>query len=217
MPTNAQKLLPSLQNYCKGLEAEFSQIPEERKSKLSEIAQFIKNQQSKAEAIYLTFICTHNSRRSQFGQVWAKVAATYYGFNVNTYSGGTESTACNPRTVAALQRVGFMVEKSDETSDSSNENPQYKVVFSKKVEPLILFSKKYNNSYNPQQNFVAILVCSSADDACPLVTGAVLRIYHGYDDPKKSDGKPNESTTYDETCRLIARELFYVFSQAKQY
>ena len=75
------------------------------------------------------------------------------------------------------------------------------------------FSKKYNDDQNPQQDFCAVLVCSQADESCPLINGATLRVYHGYEDPKKADGQENESKQYDETCRLIAREMFYVFSK----
>lgn len=220
MHTSAQSLLPDLQNYCKTLESEFSQIPEERKENLQKIADFIKGKYKKGESVNLTFICTHNSRRSQFGQVWAKVAAAYYGFDlgkIQTYSGGTEATACNPRTVSALQRAGVNVEKINEISAPVTvaNNPRYQVLIAEKTQDFFLFSKKYDDEQNPQKGFCAILVCSQADEACPMVFGAEKRIYHGYEDPKKSDDTAEENKAYDESCRLIARELFYVFSKVR--
>lgn len=210
MSLHAQNLLPKLQDYCKTLPAEFAQISDERKANLEELAAFIQTKKDKGESIDLTFICTHNSRRSQFGQVWAKAAAQYYNININSYSGGTEATACSPQTLAAMERAGFVATKKTE-----KKNALHEVVFAEKEKPLTLFSKVYNDVHNPQKNFAAILVCSSADKGCPLVAGAALRLYHGYEDPKKSDGTAEESATYDATCRLIAREMFYVFSQIK--
>jgi arsenate reductase len=211
-------LLPALQTYASTLESEFGQISVERKENLEKISFYIKEKLAKKEAVSLNFICTHNSRRSQFGQVWAMVAAKYYGFDnqqITTFSGGTEATACNPRTVAALQRTGIEVEKINELSAPVTvaNNPRYAVVIAAKSTPIYLFSKKYSDAENPQKNFCAVLVCSQADESCPLINGATLRVYHGYEDPKKADGQENESKQYDETCRLIAREMFYVFSK----
>lgn len=214
------KLFPELETYCKTLEGEFSRISEERKENLKKIAGFIGEKYKKGETVNLTFICTHNSRRSQFGQVWAKIAAGYYGFDlsrIQTYSGGTEATACNPRTVAALRRAGVKIEEVHQLSAPVTvaNNPRYEVRFAEKVPPFFLFSKKYDDEQNPQKNYGAILVCSQADEACPIVFGAEMRIYNGYEDPKRSDGTAEEGKVYDETCRLIARELFYVFYLCK--
>jgi arsenate reductase (thioredoxin) len=216
LDTMAQSLSPELQAYCKNLESEFHLISEERKENLAEIAKYIRSKLDEKSKSELTFICTHNSRRSQFGQVWAKIAAVYYGISdkmLQTYSGGTEATACNPRTVAALQRAGIDVEKINEVSAPITvaDNPRYRVTISPKIEPMFLFSKVYDDAQNPSKSYCAILVCSQADESCPMVKGAEKRIYHGYNDPKKFDGQMSESTEYDKTCRLIAGEMFYVF------
>ncbi len=179
---------------------------------MGKISQFIENKRIKGETAQLTFICTHNSRRSQFGQVWAAVAAIYYGLaegSVVTFSGGTEATACNPRTVAALQRAGLTIAPVSKPEAS---NPVYEIHLGQSIPPMRLFSKKYADTANPQKGFAAILVCSSADEACPIVFGADKRIYHSYEDPKESDGTDQEQSVYEATIRLIARELFYVFS-----
>ncbi|TAD95417.1 MAG: protein-tyrosine-phosphatase [Bacteroidetes bacterium] len=215
MFSQAQNLFPDLQKYCESLPKEFAKIPNERKENLQKIADFIKEKYSKNETINLTVICTHNSRRSQFGQVWAKIAAVYYDFDaqkIQTFSGGTEATACNPRTVLALQRAGVKVEQMNQIAATVANNPRYEVRLSEKELPFYLFSKKYNDAQNPQTDFCAILVCSSADEACPIVFGATQRIYHGYEDPKRADNQANESEIYDQTCHLIASEMFYVFS-----
>jgi hypothetical protein len=53
-----------------------------------------------------------------------------------TFSGGTEVTACNPRTVAALKRCGIRFSFKAESSS----NPHYAVAFSD-MEPAIIVSR----------------------------------------------------------------------------
>lgn len=139
---------------------------------------------------------------------------------VESFSGGTEETACHPNTVAALRRAGFEVRQEG----GSLRNPRYQVLTGqvltgqvltgdRETAPsLWLWSKVYQDPANPSEGFCAIPVCSSADAACPLVPGADLRVYHGYEDPKKADGSPQEAQAYDDACRLIAREMFYMCS-----
>ncbi len=214
MTTTPTRLRPDLQKYCETLPSEFARISDERKESLREIGDFVVKKLKANEPVNLTYICTHNSRRSQFGQVWAKVAAAYYGLNakqVQTFSGGTEATAFNARAVAALKRIGFTVD-----TDSDPKNPNYVVKFSESDSPLKMFSKVYKDGFNPQKAFCAVMVCSQADEACPIVYGAEARVSLPCEDPKNSDGKPNEAKAYDETCRLIAREAFYVFDYVKK-
>ena len=58
------------------------------------------------------------------------------------------------------------------------------------------------------------MVCSDADEACPFVPGAELRLSMPYDDPKAFDGTPMEEAKYDERSRQIAREMFFAFKYA---
>jgi hypothetical protein len=209
-----------LGNYLKEIEQNYSSITDERKEKLHELSTFISQKLKANEKVKLTFICTHNSRRSQFGQVWAKAAALYYGFEdekITTFSGGTEVTACNPRTIEALRRAGVLIEEQNQISAPITvaSNPRYAVFLRDKKPPFFLFSKKYDDSQNPQEKYAAILVCSSADEACPLVRGAELRLYHGYEDPKAFDNTPEEAKMYDERCKQIATEVMYVFSRVR--
>ncbi len=221
LPMQAQKLYPELKAYCQKIEKEFDLISTERKENLQQISAYLKEKIAGNEEASLVFICTHNSRRSQFAQVWANIAATYYKFDlakIQAFSGGTEATACNPRTVACLQRTGVQIEKINQISAPVTvaDNPRYEVRIGKKATPFYLFSKKYDDNQNPSKNFCAVLVCSQADGACPAVAGAGKRIYHGYGDPKYADKTATENQVYDETCQLIAREILYVFYGAKK-
>ncbi|MCB0742447.1 MAG: protein-tyrosine-phosphatase [Ignavibacteriae bacterium] len=205
-------LLIKIKNIVQNLIQDFDKISSERKQLLESFAEFISNKNEKDEEVNLIFICTHNSRRSQFAQVWAKTSAEYYGIkNINSFSGGTEATAFNPRAVNALRKIGFEINKNDE-----NENPIYSIQYSEKLEPLKCFSKVYNNSFNPQNNFAAIMTCSDADENCPIVFGADERFPIRYEDPKKFDDTDLEEIKYDERCREIAREMLFTFSLVNQ-
>lgn len=201
-----------LLEYIKKAEKNFSQIPDKRKRELEQIAAFVSHKVALGEDAKLIYICTHNSRRSHFGQIWAATAAAYYGIsNVKTYSGGTEATAFNPRSVAAVERVGFEVFETTEGT-----NPIYHVKYDENGKEIVAFSKKYDDASNPQNDFCAIMTCNSADQACPVVFGASLRVATQYEDPKAFDDTPDETKMYDERCKQIATETLYLFSKVNK-
>lgn len=198
-------MYPDLTSYIHTIKDNASDISEERKHKLTQLADYIRTKKESGEPTKLTFICTHNSRRSHLCQIWSAVMADYLGLDhIETYSGGTEATAFNPRAVAAIQRVGFKVK------DPGGENPRYNVFFDEDKEPLICFSKTYDDSYNPRNDFAAVMTCTDADENCPVIPGAEKRFSIPYVDPKESDDTPREKETYDERCRQIATEMYYL-------
>ena len=198
----------SIQIYCSSLTKKFNTVSAERKIILNRITAYIQTQIEHSVQINLNYICTHNSRRSHFGQVWAKVAAKYYNVeNVHTFSGGTEATAFNANAIGALERVGFTIEKT-----SSAENPLYKVYFSDQ-NFVACFSKTYFDSSNPSKDFAAIMTCTDADVKCPIVNGAAIKIATPYEDPKVFDGTEIQDIKYNERCEEIALECMYVFSK----
>ncbi|OYU66641.1 MAG: protein-tyrosine-phosphatase [Cytophagaceae bacterium BCCC1] len=199
----------TLLEYIKNAENSFFQIPDKRKSELEEIAAFVTKKNQLGEKSKLIYICTHNSRRSHFGQIWAATAAAYYAIhNLESYSGGTESTAFNERSVAAVKRAGFEVLKTTEGT-----NPIYYVKYDENGKEIVAFSKKFDDEVNPQNDFCAIMTCSSADKACPVVFGAGLRVATQYEDPKAFDDTAHEAKMYDERCKQIATETLYLFSK----
>ena len=205
----AASLKPEVMAYAESVIAEFDQIPEERQKALRKIALYIRTQQSANQPARLTFICTHNSRRSHMSQIWAAAAATYYGVEgVETYSGGTETTAFNTRAVKAMQEIGFAIGVAEE-----GQNPVYAVNYAEGREPIRAYSKKYDAEGNPTGNFCAVMTCSQADKNCPTIPGASLRVAIPYEDPKVFDGTEQEAEKYAERAHQIAREMFYLFSQ----
>ena len=182
-------------------------ISEDRIAKLQPLIDYIKSKREKGQPIRLNFICTHNSRRSQFSQIWAQTAADYFEIPAFCYSGGVEATACNERTIRSLERSGFIISKH------GHSNPIYFILQDKDTRPIIVFSKLYDDVINPHGIFATIMTCSHADENCPFIPGAEVRIPVRYEDPKEFDDTELESTKYDERSKQIASEMFYVFSR----
>ena len=185
--------------------AEALPIQDERLPVLNQLIDYSKDRLGKSQEIRLNFICTHNSRRSQFSQIWAQVAASCYNVPAKCFSGGVEVTAFNERAVASIRRSGFKV------SCTGTENPTYKIDFSDLESPITAFSKLYDDRINPPTDFAAIMTCADADDNCPFISGTDVRIPLRYEDPKAFDDTDQEEAMYDERSLQIASELLFVF------
>ena len=195
---------PSLQSYLDDLCGQ--PVAEERQAELSRLADLLTERLQQQGQVALVFICTHNSRRSHFGQVWAQTLADDYGLKgLRTYSGGTEATACHPHTVRALREAGFAVEAQDDS-----DNPRYRLRHGDDHVGMTLWSKVYTDPANPQRDFLAVMTCDSANEACPVVLGAAERLAIMYQDPKVADGTAEEAATYAARCRQIAAEMNWV-------
>lgn len=183
-------------------------ISRERKEILQPLIDFIQQKLNQQRSIDLNFICTHNSRRSHLSQIWAQVASAYYKIpKVNCYSGGTEETALFPKVAETLTNQGFHIFK---IADSNN--PVYAVKYSENAIPIVAFSKKFDHPFNPVSDYAAVMTCSQADGDCPFIAGAEQRLPITFEDPKISDGTPEQSKVYAERSVQIAAEMFYVFS-----
>ncbi len=182
----------------------------ERKKALQPLIEYIQSKLETGSEIKLNFICTHNSRRSQLAQIWAKTAASYYDIEIDSYSGGVEVTAFNDRAVEALKKEGFQIIKKGDG------NPYYSVSFDENIAQLNAFSKTFDDPVNPTSGFAAVMTCSHADENCPFIAGAETRLPIRYDDPKEYDDTPLEASKYDERSLQIANEMFYIFSQVKK-
>ena len=207
MTTTKPILLSEIENVIKELNPQT--ISSERKAVLQPLTDFIQSKVSNQQEIRINFICTHNSRRSHLSQVWAQTMANYFNIkNVFCYSGGTEATALFPMVVETLQKSGFQISKI-----SQNENPVYSIKYTDNEHPIIGFSKKLNDDFNPKSEFVAIMTCDSANEACPFVPGAEKRIPITFEDPKAFDNTPQQVEKYIERSLQIATEMKYVFSK----
>lgn len=200
------------------LDHEFADVLVEREKNsrwdlLDQAADFIVARLDGGEYADLIFVCTHNSRRSQFAHAWAHVFAGVYGLTgIRCYSGGTEVTACNERTIASLERFGFQVQTN------GGENPDYKLTYggftpasSPAISPVVCNSSLM--TAHKVVDFAAFMCCSDADVKCPTVPGAAARYPLHYLDPKVADGTPEEVSRYDERCREIGRDMLLLMSE----
>lgn len=184
-------------------------ISQQRKEVLLPFVNYVVGKLTDKQTVNLIFICTHNSRRSQLTQVWAMHYAEQYNISINSFSGGTEVTACNERTIASLKRSGFDINQKDESS-----NPKYEMTVGDKQ--FVLFSKLFDHMTNPTKDFAAIMTCSHAEKNCPFIPGASKRISIPYDDPKEFDDTDLEAAKYDERSQQIAQEMEFVFKTVNE-
>ena len=204
--TMFQNLITTIESISK------TTITEERKVVLQPLIDFIQTKVDTQQSIRLNFICTHNSRRSHLSQIWGQTLAFQFGIrNVFCYSGGTEATAMFPKVGETLNNQGFQIQQL-----SSDNNPVYAIKYDEDEAAIICFSKTYDDAFNPNSEFAAIMTCSSADAGCPFIAGAEKRLPIRYDDPKAFDGTEQMNEKYEERSLEIASELYFVFSKIKK-
>ena len=159
----------------------------------------------------INFICTHNSRRSQLGQMWAFFASHYFVLNIFSFSGGTEVTALHRNIARTLKEVGF----SFSVKKFSHQNPFYRVSFEGTKDFILGFSKTFDHPIN-KSPYIAIITCNSADQNCPYIAEATHRFHLPYTDPKEFDGSQNQEAAYLKTNERIAAEVYFIFDRVKK-
>ncbi len=218
MPESRTKLAPKLRAHAEYLATTFDRIDEKHREAGERLAHWIAANYEPGRPLHVTVVCTGNSRRSILGSSMGNLAAAYYGMpEIRFHSGGTAPTAFNSRTIASLKAIGFEVEptgKEAERGDPKTENPVYRISWGETFETLE-FSKHYGDKSNPQEGFAALMVCSEADEGCPFVKGAKLRLSMPYLDPKIYDGGAYESAKYAERRDDIGRLMLSVMIQAR--
>ncbi len=107
-----------------------------------------------------------------------------------------------------LKNTGFQIE-----TISKSTNSIYAIKYTANEHPIIVFSKKIDDEFNPKSEFAAVMTCSQADGGCPFIKGAEKRIPITYEDPKVFDDTALQAAKYNERSLQIATEMHYVFSQ----
>jgi arsenate reductase len=186
-------------------------LSDDRKKLLLKISEGILETYKKDNVVNLNFICTHNSRRSQLGQVWGFFAANHFNLNINSFSGGTEVTAFFKNTVKTLQQVGFTFN----LENFSHQNPKYIISFKGSDKSILGFSKRYDDKEN-KNPFIAITTCNNADTNCPFIPEATYRFHLPFVDPKSTDGTDLQDETYLKTNQQIAAEIYFIVSEVKK-
>lgn len=196
-----------LKSYIDQLIQQRAEVAKDRIPALKGMQDYLRARWAAEEMAEIIFVCTHNSRRSHFGQIWAQALADYFQSPpLKAYSGGTKATAFHPHAIQAVEKIGFRVIRLNDST-----NPLYRVRFSEQDHGITAFSKIYTHPANPQQNFCAVMTCSEAEAACPFIPGATQRLSLPYEDPKQFDQTNDREARYRLCCEQIARELCWVF------
>lgn len=163
------------------------------RKELHKIVEAIRESHSTCKNV--VFICTHNSRRSQFAAFWAQYWADQLDLNFTFFSAGTEKTVVYPAVLEALEKTGVTVEKTEENSIAQT-STQHIPLFSKTIEDATL-----------PELFHAVTTCSEADENCPFIPQAISRSHLPYEDPKWSDGHSEEADVYIQKSREIKNDM----------
>ncbi len=219
MPHTLTDLFPQLRTYCETLRATSrSGLSERHQAAAQQVGEWIRQRRAEGKTANVIVVCTGNSRRSILGSTLGNMAAAFCGeTGVQFFSGGTDPSAFNPRTIRALQQIGVSIEPQSDLAPpgaASERNPRYLVRWgSGATDSIPEFSKRYDDASNPQQDYCAIMVCTDADENCPVVLGASLRVSMPFEDPKEFDGLPMESAVYAERRDQIGRAMLLILGQ----
>lgn len=214
-----ENMAPKLREHCDLLSTQFDMIEPRHFEGIDKLKSWIIKNYRPEKQLDVIVVCTGNSRRSVLGATMGNIAASYYGMNnIRFHSGGTEPTAVNPRTIKTLGEIGVEIENSGreaERGKAGDANPVYLVRWGKDL-AAEEFSKKYHDDRNPKKGFAAIMVCNEADDACPAIKGADLRVSLPFLDPKLFDGAKFEAAKYGERRDDIGRVMLNIMMQSSR-
>lgn len=212
-------LFPELRTYCESLlGASHLALSERQQAAARQVGEWIRQRRDSGLTANVIVICTGNSRRSSLGAMLGNVAAAFFGdVGVRFFSGGTAPSAFNPRTIRALQEIGVQVRELSELAapgPAREQNARSLVRWGAgESDSIVEFSKRYDDGSNPQQDYCAIMVCTDADENCPVVLGASLRVSMPFEDPKEFDGQPTEHAAYAERRDQIGRAMLAILGQ----
>lgn len=214
------RLLGPIAAHAAALDASSGRIAPAHQAAGEELAGWIVGQLVSGTPLHVIVVCTGNSRRSVLGSVLGNIAAAYHGLPmVRFHSGGTEPSAVNHRTIAALRAIGVEVVPTGELAPSGpggEPNPVYRIRWGEPGLATTEFSKTYDDPANPRSGFAALMICGEADAGCPTVRGASIRIPMPYEDPQSFDGTPEESTRYAERRDDIGRLMLSTMRQVRE-
>jgi arsenate reductase (thioredoxin) len=220
-PASRATLDPALAAHLDTLSGDLNAITEPHQSAGRQLAGWLRARHRPGVALPVVVVCTGNSRRSMLGAMMGNAAASALGLpEVRFTSAGTAPSAFNPRTIAALQAIGFAIEPTGDEAPRGAENlpnPCYHVRWgNREGQELVEFSKALGDPALPPSGFVAIMVCDEADAGCPFVPGAAARFSSPFPDPKAADGTPGEAARYAATRDAVGRLMLAVLAEVQK-
>lgn len=142
----------------------------------------------------VVFLCTHNSRRSQYCEVWAKYFSSIYNNKIKIFSAGVVKTKVHKQIYKSLERVGIGVDKNlSINTETISISP-----FSKTLTEI------------EEEKFISIMTCSDSEKTCPVDNRSLINLKLFYKDPKIYDNSSKEAEEYDKTSFMIACEINFI-------
>ena len=218
MADTTTQLLPEIRTYCEQrLSDPHTSLSAVHQAAAEQVRAWVRQRRAAGLPAELIVVCTGNSRRSCLGSTLGNIVAAFRrDSGVRFFSGGTSPTAFNPRTIRALREIGVQITVNGQvapTGPSGDPNPQYQVRWGTgDLDSSTEFSKRFNDPANPHSDFCAIMVCTDADENCPVVTGASLRVSMPFEDPKEFDGQPAEGSAYSNRRDQICQAMLLILS-----
>ena len=210
--SNNRPFNETLTSYCETLNEEFIHIPDSTRKKLEEAGTYFINRLNNGQETSVSFVCEHNSRKSHLGHIWSTMATQYYELdNVKCYSGGTTPTYVNQRIINALKNTGFQISEKG----IAGHGPKYFLESGNSSRGFEIFSKRFDHPMNPDTNYLAISLCFNPEECCPIAYGSDMQLTIPYEDLQPFDNTPLEPAKYDEQCRIVARDMFYMMDFVK--
>ena len=136
-----------LSKYIKEIE-KFS-LEDFQKARIKKISKTLINEIKSCNSI--VFVCTHNSRRSQFCQVWSQILSNIYKLNLTFQSAGVVKTEVYIEVIRSLKRAGVDIDENGAILINNKEVS----IFSKSLDEINF------------KNFISIMTCSDAEKSCP--------------------------------------------------
>ena len=174
---------PELEAYLKKVQAHTVHISADRKRALNELRDYAVQSMYQGRQASFLFLCVENCGRSIMAQVWMEtMARTFELPNLLSYSGGTQPEQLQPGMIKALHSAGLQVKLSQEMHDKHMTvqlGPQYR--------SLNIFAKYFNDTSNPQRNFMAVATDKHTVPLLKSIKGASAQVALKYHQPHNAE------------------------------
>lgn len=207
------RLFAKIKQYLDDQSAKLPKVAEPHRAAVDELSRWIAKREKKPTDIIM--VCTGNSRRSILGATMGNIVAAYRNKDhLRFHSAGTAPSAFNSRTIATLREIGLIIAATGSQAKvgaKKEANPHYRIEWGKGANSSVVeYSKHLDDVALPGRDFAAVMVCDEADDKCPTVQGASLRVSMTFKDPKAFDGTKDESAEYAKTRDLLAQTMLHI-------
>ena len=206
-PTQAQRFYTNIFEVSQKMEKAISGIPAQRKDTLMLIGDTLLYMMDKKGKAEILFTGITDGSLTQLAQIWLYTALHYHKIkSIGVYSGGLRPDAINYRVVAALKRTGFNIQPVRGYAN----NPVYFFNLGRSFPDYTIFAKAIDYHYNPHEDYLVVPLNPDVDHLDYSRYGATVVIPYHWKRPDIWDDTQVEAMKYDEYCREIGRDMFFL-------